>query len=494
MANIFGTIGNDNLTGTVFADVLIGFAGNDIIAGGDENDLLIGDGGDDNLNGGNGNDTLYGGDGNDTLDAGALGSDLLFGGLGNDFYIVTGVTDTVVESVDGGIDTVQAASSFTLGDNVENLTLVGTGNYSGTGNILGNIIVGNNGNNTLNGLGGNDSLFGGAGNDSLLGDVGNDTLDGGTGFDTLNGGLDNDTYIVDTTTDAIVDAGGIDVVQSSVTFSLASLSAIENLTLTGNANINGSGNAGSNTITGNSGNNALNGGAGNDSLVGSSGSDTLDGGTGNDTMNGGSGNDTYIVDSTSDVINELNFPPFLISGIDTVQSSVTRTLEGNVENLSLTGTGAINGTGNSLNNTLIGNSGVNTLAGAGGNDTLTGGGGSDRFLFDTGAAFNAATIGNDTITDFTKFFLTFDKIVLDQTTFTALTSASGNGFSVPAEFATVGSDAAAATSGAKIVYNFANGSLFYNTNGTLSGFGTGGQFATLTGAPGLVATDFAIQA
>ncbi|MBI5615797.1 MAG: hypothetical protein HY943_05875 [Gammaproteobacteria bacterium] len=155
------------------------------------------------------------------------------------------------------------------------------------------------------------SLDGGAGNDTLYGAAGNDTLDGGTGLDTLSGGADNDSYIVDTTTDALVEAsgGGTDTVLSSVTFTLAALANVENLTLTGTVVINGTGNTGANVLSGNSAANVL---------TGDAGDDTLDGGGGVDALVGGAGNDTYVVDTTTDVITEG-----ATADVDTVQSSVT---------------------------------------------------------------------------------------------------------------------------------------------------------------------------
>ncbi|NJO63043.1 MAG: hypothetical protein HC836_33935, partial [Richelia sp. RM2_1_2] len=99
--------------------------------------------------------------------------------------------------------------------------------------------------------------------------------------------------------------------------------------------------------------------------------------------------------------------------------------------------------------------------------------------------------GIDSITDFTKGS---DKIVLDKSTFRALKSSVGNGFSIGSEFAIVTSDAAAATSAAKIVYNRGSGDIFYNENGALAGFGTGAQFAELTTSPLLSASDFVLRA
>jgi Ca2+-binding RTX toxin-like protein len=190
----------------------------------------------------------------DTL-IGTTGADTLIGLAGNDTYTVNHVGDIVTEALNAGTDLVNASISYTLPNNVENLTLTGTINLNGTGNSLNNTLTGNSGNNTL------------------TGNAGNDTLNGGAGIDILIGGLGNDVYVVDTTTDTITENAneGTDTVQSSVTYTLGN--NLENLTLTGAAAINGTGNAGNNTITGNSGNNTLNGGAGRDILTGGVGSD-----------------------------------------------------------------------------------------------------------------------------------------------------------------------------------------------------------------------------
>ncbi|MBM3604947.1 MAG: calcium-binding protein [Alphaproteobacteria bacterium] len=145
----------------------------------------------DTLLGGDGNDTIRGGNGNDILNGGA-GRDHLRGGQGNDVYIVT-AGDVTVEHFNGGIDRVESVVSWTLSSHIENLTLTGSANASGTGNNMGNTINGNSGSNVLNGGAGNDRLFGNAGNDRLIGDIGDDMLAGGLGADTLVGGLGKDT-------------------------------------------------------------------------------------------------------------------------------------------------------------------------------------------------------------------------------------------------------------------------------------------------------------
>ncbi len=176
---------------------------------------------------------------------------------------ILGGTATVTTTI---TDTLSASTTTTLPANVENLTLTGSSVINGTGNAGNNILTGNTANNTLDG-----------------GD-GNDTLNGGTGVDTLIGGLGNDIYQVDSITDIITEnaSAGTDTIQSSVTYTIASLANIENLTLTGSSVINGTGNAGNNILTGNTANNTLNGGAGNDTLIGGAGKDTLTGGTGTD--------------------------------------------------------------------------------------------------------------------------------------------------------------------------------------------------------------------
>ena len=127
MSVINGTSGNYSLDGTSGVDTIYGLDGDDILNGLGGDDTLYGGNGVDTLYGGNGVDTLDGGSGNDLLDGGA-GADTMTGGTGNDIYVVDDAGDVVTENASEGTDKVQASITYTLGANVENLTLTGTGN------------------------------------------------------------------------------------------------------------------------------------------------------------------------------------------------------------------------------------------------------------------------------------------------------------------------------------------------------------------------------
>ncbi len=396
----------DTLSATDFFTLSIAGPLPRILVGTSENDVVAGGRGDDTLSGLAGNDTLNGGAGHDLLDGGT-GSDTMVGTTGNDTYVVDAAGDVVTELADEGTDTVHTSTFiYTLGANVENLILTGAGPNSGIGNSL---------------------------NNQLTGNAGANLLDGKAGTDTMAGAAGNDVYMVDHVGDVVVEQvnEGVDSVLTTVSYQLPT--NVEHVVLTGSAAINGTGNDLDNTLTGNSAANVLIGLAGNDIyMIGAgdtiietenSGTDTVMSSlthtlaanvenltlvgfntinaTGNEldnvlngllnlagnTLAGGAGNDTYVIGSGDTVVEAVG------GGTDTVQTNVTHTLGVNVENLMLIGTSAVNGTGNGLNNILIGNnannvlnggSGNDTLIGGGSNDVLIGGGGNDTFQFSRG--------------------------------------------------------------------------------------------------------------
>ena len=197
-----------------------------------------------------------------------------------------------MENSGEGNDLVVTGSvTLTLGGDIENATLVGTAGIGVYGNSLDNVITGNSAAQWIQGLAGNDTLFGMGGNDNVLGGAGNDWIDGGSGNDSMSGGTGNDTFVVDSVGDVTSESAnaGIDLVLSSVSWTLGV--NLENLTLTGTAAINATGNTLNNVLTGNAAANILSGGAGND---------TLNGGAGIDTLAGGSGNDVFVFNAMGD--------------------------------------------------------------------------------------------------------------------------------------------------------------------------------------------------
>ncbi|MFO1283029.1 MAG: calcium-binding protein [Burkholderiales bacterium] len=373
--------------------------------------------------------TMVGNAAANVLDGGA-GNDTMRGGGGDDTYVVDASGDVVTENAAEGTDTVRSGVTHTLGANVERLVLTGTAAINGTGNTLANTLTGNTAANVLNGGAGGDTMAGGAGNDTyvvdatgdivtenagegtdlvqssiawtlgaelenltltgtaaingtgnalanvLVGNAAANLLNGGAGNDTTRGGAGNDTYVVDAAGDVVTEnaAEGTDLVQASVGWTLST--NVENLTLTGTAAINGTGNTLANTLIGNSAANVLNGGSGADA------------------MSGGAGDDTYVVDNIADTTTEGAG-----GGLDRVQSGIGWTLGANLEDLTLTGSTAINGTGNTLANELVGNAAINTLSGMDGNDLLFGAAGDDTLAGGLGDDLLQGGDGIDAITD-----------------------------------------------------------------------------------------------
>ncbi|MFB2553476.1 beta strand repeat-containing protein [Ensifer soli] len=491
--NILGGASDDSLTGDEFsntfwgndgADTLDGGAGADRLAGGQGNDTYVVDDADDvvsevaaydddalppdgddtvksgvlsvdisdtghfagdienvilmgtlNLSAtGNGlANTLAGNAGDNRLDGGAH-ADVMAGGAGNDIYVVDAIGDRIVELKNKGTDTVNASVSFSLsGQAIESLVLTGSGAIDGVGNSSANVITGNSGANRI---------------------------DGGTNADQMYGKGGNDTYIVDNAGDRVFEANnaGMDTVNSAVSFSLSG-QAIENLTLTGSAAINATGNSSANVITGNSGANRI------------------DGGTQADQMHGRGGNDAYIVDNIGDRVFEA-----ASGGTDMVNSSVAFSLAGQaIENLTLTGRAEIKATGNGLANIIKGNGVANILDGGLGADILTGGSGADTFAF-------ASTTGSGNIDRITDFDAPSETIRLDRSFFAGLALGPLNG----AAFKDLGVAGATLDASDRIVYNSKTGVLLFDGNG--DGAGGSVQFATLDNKAVLTAADFLVIA
>jgi Ca2+-binding RTX toxin-like protein len=251
---ISGNAANNELYGGFGSDAVYGEDGDDYIFGGTatsydtSNDYLNGGSGNDTLLGGTGNDTLLGGDGDDIL-SGYAGIDTLVGGTGNDTYYVDNTSNTIIENLDEGIDTVITSVNYALDDNLENLYLIDSA-VVGTGNSLNNTVVGNAGNNSVYGGFGSDAVYGGFGSDAVYGEDGDDFVNGGTAtsYDTSNDYLD-----------------------------------------------------------GGSGNDTLLGGFGSDTLAGGDGNDILNGYTsGYDILTGGSGSDTFVLGNSSDIFYQGN--------------------------------------------------------------------------------------------------------------------------------------------------------------------------------------------
>lgn len=319
----WGESDNDTLYGGNGNDALYGGLGNDYLDGGNDNDFLDGGDGDDRLFGGAGDDELNGGNGHDAL-SGEAGNDKIFGGAGND-TILGGDGDDILVGFTASNDAKQSLAAWETDDD------------------------------TIYGGAGNDLILGGLGNDQLHGDAGDDEIQGGDGHDKLYGGDGNDRLFGQVGNDILYGGAGDDLL----------------------VGFTGDNEAKRTLAPGETDDDYLYGGEGNDTLLGGLGDDYLDGGAGADHMEGGQGNDTYIVNSVNDVILE-----YANEGYDTVISSANYILNANIEELRLVEGFNINGTGNALDNRIVGNSADNILDGVTGADTMIGGKGNDTYYVD----------------------------------------------------------------------------------------------------------------
>ncbi|CAN5384078.1 hypothetical protein BH10PSE6_BH10PSE6_10610 [soil metagenome] len=474
---LIGSVGNDTLNGGGGVDVMQGGAGDDTcyvdnagdqvteapgwghdtvftsvsytLAAGQEIETLRVDGAAGLILTGNAFDNLLvGGVGNDTLNGGA-GNDIMAGGAANDTYYVDNPGDRVIEDVGEGNDTVFTSVSYTLaaGQEIETLRIMGTvtAGLILTGNEFGNL------------------LLGGVGNDTLTGLDGNDRLEGKAGTDTMIGGTGNDAYVVDNAGDVVTELAnqGTDAVKTTLS-SYALGADVEMLAFIGTGNFSGTGNGLANILTG---------GAGDDTLTGLDGNDRLDGKAGADTMIGGTGNDAYVVDNAGDVVTEL-----ANEGTDAIKTTLSSyALGADVEMLAFIGAGDFAGTGNTLDNVIVGGAGNDALVGGLGRDKLTGGADADIFQFNAG---DSTVASFDTVADFATGV---DK--MDLSTFAGVPSASAYAeiTVASARFAVLKSAAQAQMTGtvqAVFVAATANGWLFWNTDANP---GTAEEAVMLTG-------------
>ena len=440
-----GGADNDTLDGQAGDDELNGGGGQDLLLGGADNDRLDGGTGADTMVGGAGDDTYLVDNALDSvIEVSGEGVDRVFSSV--NYTLTGDVERLTLESGSAAvIGTGNALDNEIFGNENNNILNGLDGNDKIDGGAGDDTIMGGAGEDILDGLDGNDTLYGGDGYDnleggngadSMSGDAGDDWLDGEAGADVLIGGAGHDTYFynvgygIDRIEDAVVAGAGnrilfaVGISQSDLTLTHDTLARIltiqvgssgadqillANFDPTGAngslvvefldfadgshvslVSILGSGSpvptegddvittgAGNDVVDALGGNDVVNTGAGDDTIIGGLGNDQLTGGAGSDSMSGGAGNDLYSVDDIGDVVIEA-----ANEGMDTVSSTISYVLGANVENLILAGSNVINGTGNSLNNSLTGNSAANVLSGGAGADTLLGGVGDDIYVVD----------------------------------------------------------------------------------------------------------------
>ncbi|MEH2251107.1 calcium-binding protein [Nostoc sp.] len=527
-------LGTDNINGTGNAldNQITGNSGDNVLYGGKGNDTLSGNGGQDTF-------VFRLGDGNDTITnfvgigIGSNPSAKVITQLDTLQFIGNGLTARNLQLTQNGknleLTFLDAASAKVTLQNfqLENLdNLSGNASRPGIGNILfdgqtsvtdsfdvfnanstqtnlfkkntvtflndlkNNITGFNNSNDVINGQGGDDIIDAKSGNDLLRGGAGSDTLIGGAGNDILTGGAGNDNFVFRLShgNDTITDFVGIGIGSNPSAKMITQLDTLQfigngltarNLQLTQNGKnleLTFLDAASAKVTLQNFQLENLDNLSGNASRPGI-GNILFDGQT--------SVTDSFDVFNANSTQTNL-FKKNTVTFLNDLKNNITGFNNSN---------DVINGQGGdeiidakSGNDLLRGGAGNDTLIGGAGNDILTGGAGADSFLYNTDALFVSDAVGIDTITDF-KSSQT-DKIVLDKTTFSAITSAVATAFSNKSDFKITSN---VGTSSAVIVYDAVSGQLFYNQNGSAAGFGRGGLFATLVGAPTLTASDFVLQ-
>jgi Ca2+-binding RTX toxin-like protein len=325
----------------------------------------------------------------------------------------------------------------------------------------------------------------------------------------ISGGADAALFSINAATGALrfkkapdfeapTDAGSNNVYDVIIQVSDGSLTDTQALAVTVQDVVNEllMGTSGADTLTGAGGNDTLKGGAGNDRLVGKSGADR---------MFGGAGNDTYYVENAGDRVyetaSEASTDTTDLGGKEKVVSSISFTLSKFVEDLTLTGTGNSNGTGNDLANTILGNSGANTLKGLAGNDILKSGSGNDKLFGGAGKdaltggkgadifVFDAAPASRDTITDFSR--ADGDKIHLSKAVFKGF---AYTGTLLAEDFYAAAGATTARDATDRVIYNTTTGILYYDADG--AGGAAAAQVALLGASthPALLFSDLQIIA
>ena len=397
--------GTVTTSGTAAAEILVGGSGNDVLTGGGGRDVFHAGAGDDRLvindlafrlaDGGNGTDTLVLGGAGLSLDFSSPLVAVKLQGIERIDLTGTGDNRLIVDQLGilGGVGAVAGGKHVLVverdsGDLVQFVDedWTNAGSFTDAYGTFDRWVFGDAEVQVKRVVPTGVTIFGTAGDDVISKTVTvpgqalatdfNDIILGGAGADRMAGGMGDDRYYVDNALDVVVEEanGGQDWVLASVSYGLSA--NVEDLNLTGDGNIDATGNDLNNVLSGNFGNNVL------------------DGRAGADTMTGGLGSDTYFVDDLLDTVREE-----WNAGRDKVVASVSFALPVSVEELVLSGTTDIDASGNDTDNVLTGNAGNNRLAGGAGNDTMRGGLGDDTYVVDSAGdvVIESSNEGTDTV-------------------------------------------------------------------------------------------------